>query len=112
LQALNGWADVFLKTPDQGLEDLTLKVAYNAGEYGKLLGVYHKFSSDAGSYDYGTELDLAYKYKITKGLGLLLKGAFYKGDDKVPGSPNAILANALDVTKYWIQLDYKFSGEL
>ncbi|NPA03433.1 MAG: hypothetical protein GXO61_01065 [Epsilonproteobacteria bacterium] len=114
LHAMNGWADVFLKGTGTklGLEDISAKIGYNAGEFGKIVGVYHKFSSDAGSYDYGDEFDVAYRYPITKELGLLLKGAFYKGDEKVPISKNPILKNALDVNKYWIQLDYKFNAQL
>jgi len=114
LHAHNGWADVFLKgtgTP-YGLEDLSFKLGYNAGEYGKLIGIYHQFQSDAASYDYGSEIDVAYSYKINKNLGLLLKGAFFSGDDAVPESENPVLKNAYDVTKYWIQLDYKFSASL
>jgi hypothetical protein len=114
LHAHNGWADVFLKgtgTP-YGLEDLSFKLGYNAGEYGKLIGIYHQFQSDAASYDYGSEIDVAYSYKINKNLGLLLKGAFFSGDDAVPESENPVLKNAYDVTKYWIQFDYKFSASL
>jgi len=114
LHAHNGWADVFLKgtgTP-YGLEDMSFKLGYNAGEYGKLIGIYHQFKSDAASYDYGSEIDVAYSYKINKNLGLLLKGAFFSGDDAVPESENPVLKNAYDVTKYWIQLDYKFSASL
>jgi len=103
LHGKNGWADVFLGgAPDDGLVDMSLKVAYNAGAYGKLIGVYHDFSSDAGSTDYGTEFDAAYKMKLNKNLGLLLKGAWFTADD----------ANYNDTTKYWVQFDYKFNAQL
>lgn len=106
LHAHNGWADKFLTTPAEGLQDLSVKLAYNAGEYGKLVGVYHAFASDennaAGDDDLGSEIDVAYKYKITKGLGLLLKGAWYSEGDKSFGKT--------DTSKYWVQLDYKFSA--
>ena len=115
LHAMNGWADVFLNGTgtSYGLTDTTIKLGYNAGEYGKLVGIYHIFKSDDKSYDYGTEFDIAYNYKIVKNLGFLLKAAFFKGDDKVPAAAgnNNVLANGWDVTKYWIQLDYKFSAE-
>ncbi len=115
LHAMNGWADVFLKTPPQGLEDFTVKLGYNFGEYGKIIGIYHDFQSDkkntAGDDDLGNEIDLAYKYKINKNLGLLLKYANYSGADKTflngkgkPAYP--------DTTKYWVQLDYKFNAEM
>ena len=119
LHAHNGWADVFLKTPQQGLEDLSFKLAYNAGEYGKLMGVYHIFSAvdnfqkttGGSSDDLGDEIDVAYNYKINKDLGLLLKGAWYsKGD---AGAKNFLGGGvaSYDVTKYWVQLDYKFHTE-
>ncbi|WP_457599584.1 hypothetical protein [Hydrogenimonas sp.] len=109
LHAMNGWADVFLGgTPDEGLVDMTLKVGYNAGEMGKIVGVYHNFTSDvnnaAGQDDLGSEIDVAYKVKVAKGLGLLLKGAWYTAGDASFGKN--------DTTKYWVQLDYKFHAEL
>ncbi|BDY12603.1 hypothetical protein [Hydrogenimonas cancrithermarum] len=108
LHAMNGWADVFLNTPDEGLVDMSVKLAYNAGEYGKLVGIYHNFSSDSknasGDDDLGSEVDVAYNYKINKQLGMLLKGAWYsEGDDSFGMN---------DVTKYWVQFDYKFHAEL
>ncbi|MRJ02938.1 MAG: porin [Epsilonproteobacteria bacterium] len=109
LHKFNGWADVFLKgTPDAGLCDLSAKLGYNFGPYGKLIGIYHKFESDKGSTDYGKEFDAVYKYKIDKGLGLLLKYARYRTDADKPGKP----LWTHDVTKYWVQLDYKFSAGL
>ncbi len=109
LHAMNGWADVFLKgTPDDGLCDLSVKLGYNFGAYGTLVGIYHKFDSDKGSTDYGKEIDIAYKYKINKGLGLLLKYAKYDTDANTPAAP----LWTHDVTKYWVQLDYKFSAGL
>ncbi|BBG66640.1 hypothetical protein NNO_1937 [Hydrogenimonas sp.] len=109
LHAMNGWADVFLGgTPDEGLVDMTLKLGYNAGEYGKIVGIYHNFTSDvnnaAGQDDLGSEVDVAYNVKVAKGLGLLLKGAWYTAGDASFGKN--------DVTKYWVQLDYKFHAEL
>ena len=105
--AMNGWADVFLATPQEGLCDLSFKLAYNAGEYGKLMGVYHMFTSDvdnaAGDDDLGDEIDVAYKVGLAKNLGLLLKGAFYSAGDDSFGK--------FDTTKYWVQLDYKFHAE-
>ena len=107
LHKFNGWADKFLHTPKEGLQDISVKVAYNAGEYGKLLGVYHDFQSDddnaVGDDDLGSEFDAAYNYKINKDLGLLLKGAWYSKGDSSFG--------LTDTTKYWVQLDYKFHAE-
>ncbi len=107
LHAMNGWADMFLTTPDEGLKDLTFKLAFNGGEYGKIIGIYHDFKSDSknanGDDDLGSEIDVAYKYKINKNLGLLLKYADYSAGDQSFGY--------VDTTKYWVQLDYKFKSE-
>jgi len=102
LYAMNGWADKFLlNTPDDGLVDMNLKLAYNAGKYGKLVTIYHKFESDKGSIDYGTEIGASYELKINKNLGLLVRGAWYDADKY-----------GTDTTKYWMQLDYKFNAKL
>lgn len=116
LHAMNGWADIFLNTPNEGLKDFTIKLGYNFGEYGKIIGVYHDFKSDkknsAGKDDLGNEIDIAYKYKINKNLGLLLKYANYnKGDSGFTDANGNAVGNA-DTTKYWIQLDYKFAASL
>ena len=108
LHAMNGWADVFLKGTgfNVGLEDISLKVGYNAGAMGKVTAIYHSFQSDKdlnGYDDLGSELDIAYKYKINNNIGLLLKYADYSAGDTV--------FNKSDTTKYWVQLDYKFKSE-
>ncbi len=110
LHAQNGWADKFLSTPDEGLTDLAVSLAYNFGEFGKIKAVYHTFTSDddkkvgtQSGDDLGDEIDVAYNYKITKSLGLLLKGAWYSAGDQVWEN-----AGYKDTNKYWVQLDYKF----
>jgi hypothetical protein len=51
-----GWADRFLITPADGIQDLYGTVA--ASVYGaNLIVVYHDFSADNDGYDYGTEWD-------------------------------------------------------
>jgi len=75
----NGWADIFLFTPDNGLEDISLALqAKLAGWTGKL--VYHEFSSDEGSIDYGSEIDLVAIRKISARLTFIAKVAMYNAD--------------------------------
>ncbi len=91
LHAFQGWADKFLTTPDAGINDVFATVKYKAGKW-NLTGVYHDFSSEAGSVDYGTEFDVSAGTKISKNYGLLFKGAFFSGEpDGIP-----------DTTKFWI----------
>jgi hypothetical protein len=99
LHAHNGWADMFLGTPADGLVDLNFKLGYKAAGFGVAKVIYHDFSSDRGDTDYGTEWDVVYKNKIpgVKGVTGLLKAAFYNADEY-----------KVDTTKFWAMLDYKF----
>jgi hypothetical protein len=107
----NGWADMFLTTPTGGLIDMNVRLGYKAKGFGKLLAVYHDFSADTSmnsvdggtTDDLGTEIDVVYANKIpgVKGLSGLLKYASY--------SKGAVDGHTNDVSKFWAQLDYKFS---
>ena len=96
LHAFNGWADQFLATPPAGLEDVYVSFKLKAGDW-NLTAVYHDFSSDAGSFSYGDELDLSGAYKFNDRYGLLLKAAFFSTDSSSP------LAN-VDTNKVWVML--------
>ncbi len=90
LHAFQGWADMFLLTPFEGINDLYATVKYKAGKW-NLTGVYHDFSSEAGSGDYGTEFDLSAGTKISENYGILFKGAFFSTDSSYS-----------DTSKFWI----------
>ena len=100
LHGHNGWADKFLSTPADGLKDFSVKASYADKTFGKLMGVYHKFDSDAGSVDYGSEFDVVYTKKVMKGVNMMLKGAFYSQGDAA--------TSYVDTTKYWVMFDYKY----
>jgi len=108
--AFNGWADKFLTTPAQGLVDANVMLGYKSKQVGVVKAIYHDFSSDQDSVDYGSEIDLLYKRAIpnVKGLTGMLKYANYSGGDSV-ASGNS-LALATDTQKFWVMLDYKFSN--
>ena len=99
LHGQNGWADMFLGTPNDGLVDANVMLGYKANGFGVAKVVYHDYSSDRGSLDYGTEIDVLYKNKISavKGLSGMLKAAFYSAD-----------TYKVDATKYWAMLSYTF----
>ncbi len=99
LHAHNGWADMFLMTPPDGLVDVNGMIGYKAKGFGVAKVIYHDYSSDRGDTDYGTEVDVLYKNKIpgVKGLSGLLKAAWYSADNY-----------KVDTTKFWVMLDYKF----
>lgn len=106
LHAFNGWADKFLTTPADGIEDIYLTVGKTLSGI-VLAGQYHVFSSDNLSYDYGSELDLSAGKKINKWFNLLLKYANYRGDDNatvVARNP----ALSQDIDKLWLQAEVTF----
>jgi hypothetical protein len=106
LHAFNGWADKFLVTPADGIEDIYLTFGKTLSGF-VLAGQYHVFSSDNLSYDYGSELDLSAGKKINKWFNLLLKYANYSGDNNatvVARNP----ALAQDIDKLWLQAEVIF----
>jgi len=98
--AFNGWTDQFLSTPADGLQDMTLS-AGGVLSGTKLLAVYHDYSADSGSADYGSELNLLASRAFFKLYTVGLKYANYQADD----------ADALrkDVDKFWIWGELKIN---
>lgn len=98
LHKFQGWADVFLATPVNGIEDQYLGVGYTArlGPFDSLglTSVYHDFQATRGSGDLGTEVDLQLSGKIRR-LTALLKYADYQGP-----------TGAQDVRKWWAELAF------
>ena len=97
--AFNGWADVFLATPARGLQDLYAFAQVTLPAEIPLRAVYHKFDSDAGSDDYGSEIDLIASKKFGKHWSALLKYAYYMGEDA---------PYTADVQKFWAQVEFNF----
>ncbi|MDG9922976.1 MULTISPECIES: hypothetical protein [unclassified Pseudomonas] len=96
--AFQGWADVFLTTPADGIEDAYFGVT--APLFGGTLQAwYHDFATEQGSDDYGDEIDLSYAHPIlgVKGLVGLVKYATYDSADE---------ARSVDTDKAWLQLQY------
>lgn len=88
-----GWADLFLVTPANGIRDLYASAAY-AGPVSLQL-VWHRFDSDRQGIGYGTEWNAQVGFKPSKPLGLTLKYADYEADQF-----------GTDRRKLWLQIDY------
>lgn len=96
LHAFNGWADLFLATPPDGLQDIYVSVGTKI--YGiKLLGIYHHFSDENGDVDYGDEFNALAVKKFGKHYSVLLKYAHYEAD-----------TFKTDTDKFWLQLGMSF----
>lgn len=99
LHAFDGWADVFLTTPANGLEDRY--VTGGAGLMGiDLLVTYHDFAANKGSSDYGTEWDFQAKKTFTRRYTVGLTFANFNAARNVPFK---------DVRKLWLWGQMRFS---
>ncbi|GJM11551.1 MAG: hypothetical protein DHS20C11_38270 [Lysobacteraceae bacterium] len=78
LHAFNGWADAFLATPDQGLQDTFASVSGSI-EGWNWAAIYHDFSAESGSGGFGDELDMSLSRKFGSHVTGLLKYAHYQG---------------------------------
>lgn len=96
LHKFQGFADKFLGTPADGIEDMYFKVAGKAGPVA-LTAVYHDYTSNEGSRDLGSEINLVAGYKLNKQVGLLAKYASYDADE-----------HASDTDKLWLMGTFKF----
>jgi hypothetical protein len=96
LHKFQGFADLFLGTPANGIEDLyfTVGTAINGVS---LSATYHDFSADEGSADYGDELDLVVGYAFNPNVNIQAKYATYDADTV-----------AVDTDKLWLSLNVSF----
>jgi len=79
LHKFNGWADVFLNTPADGLVDTYLQLNGKRGPISWLTR-YHRFEAATGSLHYGDELDAQVAYKTDWAQTVALKVALYDAD--------------------------------
>ena len=107
LHWFNGWANVFLTTPTDGLRDLYGYAQVILPAEVPVRFVYHKFDADYGSGNYGQEFDILAWKNFGKYWSATLEYAYYQGQDAAPGS---FLATAphVDVQKFWAQIEFNF----
>jgi hypothetical protein len=96
LHKFQGWADKFLATPADGIEDLYLGATGAIGPV-KLGAFYHDFSAEDSSEDFGTEWDLVGTWPINKQFSTQLKYANFSSDSD----------RYSDTEKVWITLQLK-----
>ena len=93
LHKFQGWADKFLATPADGIEDLHVGVAFPIGKL-KVAATVHDFRAEASSRDLGSELDVVATLPVSGG-NVQFKLAHYAADD-----------HATDTTKAWLTFNY------
>lgn len=110
LHKFNGWADRFLSTPANGLEDMYGKVSYKFNDIHPWIdtttatAVYHDFEAENGDTDYGDEWNLQLTRPInidnqgwSEGASVTLKYADYDADNF-----------STDTEKWWVVFAVKF----
>ena len=104
LHSFNGWADVFLTTPNAGLRDLYGSAGVNIPGNIPFRFVYHKFNADSGSTDFGQEFDAIASRKFGKNWTILFEYAYYLAQNPAPPSQTV----AANLQKFWAQLEFNF----
>ncbi|MCK9620050.1 MAG: alginate export family protein [Methylobacter sp.] len=96
--AFQGWADLFLVTPNNGIRDVfgTVHATLDRGNV-ILSGVYHDFTDDTGQLHYGKEWDFSAIKKFGKHYSVLAKYAYYDADQF-----------STDTQKIWVQANISF----
>jgi hypothetical protein len=102
LHAFQGWADVFLTTPPDGIRDLYANAAFTTpawpGEQPVTFSIaYHDFSDDAGDTAFGDEWDASARMSFNAHLSLEAKAAVFRGQEP----------RFADRTKFWLALEYR-----
>lgn len=102
LHKFNGWADLFLTTPPNGLQDVYGGVSYAFPKGKGLPGLnaavtYHQFDSDVGSVDFGHEWDASVGLKLARGVTMLAKYADYTARGL-----------GADTSKFWLQVEFAY----
>lgn len=96
--AFQGWADLFLVTPNDGIRDVFGSVSSKwLNDSLVLTGVYHDFSDDTGQIHYGKEWDFLATKKFGKHYSVLAKYAYYDADKF-----------STDTQKIWLQGNINF----
>jgi len=97
--AFQGWADMYLGTPAQGLEDMYFTVV------GKVLGakivaVYHDFETDVGGLDAGNEFDILAQKTFKEHYTVGVKYSDFDAGD--------VSLSKVDTEKFWLYGQVKF----
>jgi len=104
MHRFHGWADKFLTTPANGIDDKYVGLGYTAKGVAMLDTlsaslVYRDFESERLAFDLGTEVDLQLQAKYKRFVGLIKYAKYDAHEGKTPAAYQ-------DTTKFWAQLEY------
>lgn len=94
--AFNGWADKFVNTPADGLQDIYASAGVALAGVSLSLA-WHQYRADHDSRSYGDELNAMAVYRINSNLSIGSKYAYYRAD-----------AFSTDTEKFWLWTELTF----
>jgi hypothetical protein len=97
LHKFQGWADKFLATPDDGIEDIYGSIGTKLGPV-KMAVVYHDFQAEDSSEDFGKEWDVVATWAFTEKFYVQAKSAWFNSDSN----------RYADTDKVWFTAQYKW----
>jgi hypothetical protein len=103
LHKFQGWADKFLTTPANGIDDTYGSFTYLMKGVGPLdtlsaTAVYHEYQSERGHQDLGSEWNYQLQGKYQRLVGII-KYADYAASNRTPVAYR-------DTQKFWVELDF------
>lgn len=97
LHAVQGWADLFLNTPPDGLEDFSVYATATLPWDVNATARHHWFHSNEMDDQYGREWNFSVGKRFTPNLSFLLKFADFRSESTLP-----------DSRKFWLQMEIAF----
>jgi len=107
LHKFQGWADKFLTTPPNGIQDFYALGGFSVpkvGPFASISGqaVYHNFNTDRLDFAYGSEWDFQLAGKIDR-FTLMLKYADYNA-----ATTSGFVNPTTDTKKFWASVEWVF----
>ncbi|MGD9965758.1 MAG: hypothetical protein AB7T59_04510 [Hyphomonadaceae bacterium] len=103
LHAFQGWGDVFLATPADGVRDLNASVSYSTRPWLAEQPVTftvraHDFADGDGDVEFGSEVDASVRFALSEHVSVEAKAAAFEGEDP----------RFADRTKFWFAVEYRY----
>jgi hypothetical protein len=105
LHPFNGWAEMFVTHPNNGLQDFYGYAQVTLPEQIPVRFVYHKFNADFGGDNYGQEFDVMASKKFGQYWSVMVEFADYLGEAAIAAPPAAPEVN---IQKFWAAVEFNF----
>jgi len=105
LHPFNGWAEVFITHPNNGLQDIYEYAQVTLPEQIPVRFIYHKYDADYGGGNYGQEFDVMVSKKFGKYWSAMVEFADYLGEN---AAAPALPAAEVNIQKFWAAVEFNF----